>query len=1057
MIFFKKILLLSALVFASCFSLAQEIKNGKADLKYRAVHWGLDEGLSQGETYHMIKDVNGFIWIGTRYGLNRFDGNTFKVYTHQRNDSKSLTDNNVIGGLIEDSLHNIWIGSVRGLSRFNIKAEDFTNFVADSVKRKGLSYINPFWATNTEVLCIEGQSLITSYNIHTAAKKVLAALTGFENSFNEASVPYSVFDSSTKTVWCLAPNPQGNAMLLEVSLYTGRIKKFPLPHYSKSTYLDAEAMCYDGVRNCIWINGNEGLLQFTLGDKQFHHVNALSKYEHVKDYGRFVGITMDQEGRVWFATHPLGIIIYDPGDQSVSFPFPADSVLQKETGDKNACLYCDRNGIIWSGSWLRKGIDGIFPFNPVVKHYTSSPKKDSLNSDFAFGAIDAGNGNVWVSTGNGINILDTKTNKFHALQEQDLPGLHTTDGSIGVVAIDTFMQKAWLFTLNGLFKEDMLTKKCTSIIFRDLNNKTVPGGGIFRLDAQEIFITNSDDNGKHVFILRLDSDTAHEILSFANLPFNILTTVPVKNHLLFLQGLADEKGNRTYENKNGRWVRLHTSIDSIRWTSIGYIKEDDTYWVAGEKKLFHLDNNFHIIQTYGTENGLPEMIIAGLINDNNGNIWFNTDRSIEMLNVKTGQIKTLSEADGFEKQNFGWRPLSDKDTRGNIYYCGGVYGVGFNKINPLNFNHTVSSVYLRSLAINQQPFRLKASIDHTDTLTLKYNQTKIEIETGIIDFYSRGKSRIRYKLESNAVQADWQYAPYYYTIRYDGLQPGSYKLVLQASNASNEFNGPEKILLINISPAFWNTWWFRLLIIAVASWIIVSIFQARIKKIRRDAFIQNQLKDLEMKALKAQMNPHFIYNALNSIQALVANDKKEEGIRYIGSFSRLLRQVLNNSESNIISLDKELETIDLYIQLESLRLDMQLQYKKIISQNIVAEFEKTPPLILQPFVENALWHGLSRKEGKKEIIINVSENNYWLICDISDNGIGRAKAMEYKNNSAILHESKALDITMKRLTDFNNDTSVPPIEFFDLYDGEKKPSGTRVVVRIKRKTGLTVD
>src|SRR5437762_1704999 len=141
---FKRILFLSTLVFASCFSLAQEIKNEKATVTYRAVHWGLDEGLSQGETYHMIKDVNGFLWIGTRYGLNRFDGNTFKVYTHQRNNSKSLIDNDVIDGLIEDSLHNIWIGSIRGLSRFNIKTEDFTNFSADSVKQKDLSYINPF-------------------------------------------------------------------------------------------------------------------------------------------------------------------------------------------------------------------------------------------------------------------------------------------------------------------------------------------------------------------------------------------------------------------------------------------------------------------------------------------------------------------------------------------------------------------------------------------------------------------------------------------------------------------------------------------------------------------------------------------------------------------------------------------------------------------------------------------------------------------------------------------------------------------------------------------------
>ena len=133
---------------------------------------------------------------------------------------------------------------------------------------------------------------------------------------------------------------------------------------------------------------------------------------------------------------------------------------------------------------------------------------------------------------------------------------------------------------------------------------------------------------------------------------------------------------------------------------------------------------------------------------------------------------------------------------------------------------------------------------------------------------------------------------------------------------------------------------------------------------------------------------------------------------------------------------------------------MQLQYKKNIPQNIVTEFEKIPPLILQPFVENALWHGLSHKEGKKEITITINIKDNWLICSITDNGIGRVKAQEFKSRSAILHQSKGIDITRKRLIDFNEDDSVSPIEFIDLYDDENNASGTRVTVHVKRKSGL---
>ena len=164
-----------------------------------------------------------------------------------------------------------------------------------------------------------------------------------------------------------------------------------------------------------------------------------------------------------------------------------------------------------------------------------------------------------------------------------------------------------------------------------------------------------------------------------------------------------------------------------------------------------------------------------------------------------------------------------------------------------------------------------------------------------------------------------------------------------------------------------------------------------------------------------------------------------------------MRQVLDNSENNVISLDKEIETVGLYIQLESLRLDMQLQYKKNINEDIVTEFEKIPPLILQPFVENALWHGLSRKAGIKEIIISFNIKDDWLICNITDNGIGRQKAMELKSLSLLSHQSKAIDITRKRLIDFNDTAIIPPIEFIDLHDSNNNPSGTQVIVRIRRK------
>lgn len=1032
---------------------------------YRAIHWGVDDGLSEGETYNMIKDVNGFLWIGTRYGLNRFDGNSFKIYLHERNNSKSLIANNV-NMLVEDSLHNIWIGSYKGISRYNINKEDFTNFFPDTTIRNDDHYIIPFWATKTDVLCLEGDSIITAYNIHSTAKRTLANLDEYKGKLIGLADDYCIFDYNSNSIWCLAENPEATPGLLQINLSAKQNLFFPFQyHRKKDSQGFAEASCYDAKRKCIWINSTQGLLQFTLIDKQFHHINALSKYEHLINYDRFVGITIDKQDRIWFATDPKGIIIYNPGDESVSFPLPADSVMQYSASFANACLYCDRDGIIWSGSWLKTGLYALIPYAPIIEHYISKPGKGLLSSDRVITAADAGKGKVWLGTAGGINILDTKTGTFQLLQQKDLHGLKTNDGVIGPIAIDTIRQKAWLYSCwdywpRDFFKEDMTTKKCTRILVRNLNNQVVPLVGSPVFDGNKIFFF-----GNHISVLDLNSDTAQEILSVSD-PYYLINSVAVANHFLFLQGNTDGEYNQTYEKKNGKWMRVYTRIDSIGWTSIAYI--NNTYWVAGDSRLFHLDSNFYVIRTYSAENGLPNLPVTGLINDNNGNIWFHTDRSIQELNITTGEIKTMSELDGFEKQTFDLLPYSTKDANGNIYFCGGTLSIGFNKITPWNFTPPASIVYLKSLRINQRPFPLKESINYTDTLSLKYYQTKIQIETGIIDFYSKGKSILRYKLEGRSVNENWQYAPYYYTIRYDGLQPGNYKLIMQASNTSNEFNGPEKALFINITPAFWNTWWFRIAATVCIVLLFYSLirlrlhqqFKSRLLRSENEkqlAELREKASQLEMETLRSQMNPHFIFNCLSSINRFILKNKTEEASDYLTKFSRLIRMVLNNSKQSFISLEDELETLRLYLEMQRFRFKNSFDYSFIYTNNVDISNIFIPPLLLQPFAENAIWHGLMHKQEKGFLNFDFSTEEKILSCIITDNGVGRKQAELLKSKSAEKQKSMGLKITTERLSLLNNKSNQET--FFtieDLTDENGNATGTRVHLKIFYKEMMEV-
>ena len=147
------------------------------------------------------------------------------------------------------------------------------------------------------------------------------------------------------------------------------------------------------------------------------------------------------------------------------------------------------------------------------------------------------------------------------------------------------------------------------------------------------------------------------------------------------------------------------------------------------------------------------------------------------------------------------------------------------------------------------------------------------------------------------------------------------------------------------------------------------------------------------------MNPHFIFNALNSIQSLVANGREQESLRYISKFAKLLRQVLEHSENNLVSLEKELATVELYVQLEMLRMNMNLDYSVEVDDHIIPENELVPPLILQPYVENALWHGLHNKEGQKRLRIKITADDEWIYALIEDNGLGRKYAEALKKGS----------------------------------------------------------
>jgi sensor histidine kinase YesM len=238
----------------------------------------------------------------------------------------------------------------------------------------------------------------------------------------------------------------------------------------------------------------------------------------------------------------------------------------------------------------------------------------------------------------------------------------------------------------------------------------------------------------------------------------------------------------------------------------------------------------------------------------------------------------------------------------------------------------------------------------------------------------------------------------------------------------------------------------------LVAWLLIEFFIWRVKVLARRkkeiAEMQLDYARLEDRALRAQMNPHFIFNSLNSIRLLVQENENNKAIHYLTTFTKLLRVLLQTSEKNTVSLHDELETCRLYLELESLRFNDGFHYSIQKQEGLDLKLVEVPALVLQPFIENAIWHGLMPKTGERLLQISLAADEDWVTCLIDDNGIGRRAAAENRGTVGQQHVSKGLQLISERLklNDRLNNTETM-LEIKDKIGAEGESLGTLVAVK----------
>ena len=485
-------------------------------------------------------------------------------------------------------------------------------------------------------------------------------------------------------------------------------------------------------------------------------------------------------------------------------------------------------------------------------------------------------------------------------------------------------------------------------------------------------------------------------------------------------------------------------------------------WVAGWHLLAKLTPEGETIRQWSEKDGLYDAECRRVAVDAQHHVWVGSYDGLHVLDETENSIRRLTVNDGL---------LANSTVAGLRIMAGGNLLVGnaggWNTINTQTISRgtVANNLQLTAVRVNNQ----ESDHNWTGGTTLKHTENAISVEFSALNFLIPAYNYYAWYLDG--FDKTWTKTGHHHQATYTNLPPGQYVFRVRASNEFNRQRVSSLAIPFTIAPAYYQTWWFKLALFLVTTGLLVFIYQNRLsyQRVRAKlaleeatkrqqeakynqevAAYQLRLSETEMAALRSQMNPHFIFNCLNSIQYFTARNDAEKASDYLTKFSRLIRLVLENSRSERVTLANELETLRLYIEMEAMRFQHKVHYTIEVADAIDTDMIQMPPLLLQPFVENAIWHGLMHKEegGTVRIVVQQPTENL-LHVEITDDGVGRVQAAEYKSKSATRNKSFGMKMTAERIELINQlYHTQTQVQIEDLVDDLGQATGTRVVVEI---------
>lgn len=509
--------------------------------------------------------------------------------------------------------------------------------------------------------------------------------------------------------------------------------------------------------------------------------------------------------------------------------------------------------------------------------------------------------------------------------------------------------------------------------------------------------------------------------------------------------IGTSRGLYTYQNNNLQyWGITHTAF-TYPVRDLAFDRNNGDVFLSTMNGLLVFRDG-QLVDQLNMEDGLPNSDCNVVFVDEQNRIWAAFGNKVILVKRSGNQFKITNYSNLLKILA---TRITDIDTyQGQIFISTETGLIGFNPETSQIFN-TPPLLHFGNILVNNKP------VSSNSLTQLRHGENDISISYTGTSYFSG--SQITYSYYLSGYDDEW-HSTSERLIQYKSLPSGNYRFLVKATNAAG-ITTEMLALPIHINKPVWKEWWF---LIAMSVWILAAIgiaWKWRLRKIKRNfekeqrairlekekAESDKLISDLNQQAFRQQMNPHFIFNALNTIKGYYAENNIKEASEYISKFSRLLRTILENSE-HVVPLEQEIHALSLYLDLAAMRYENKFTYTISVHPDLNAHDVAIPPMLIQPFVENAIVHGIAPLQTKGNIQIDFYKNDYQLLCNITDNGIGRSAAAGKTRLKE--HSSKATLLITEYLQALNtrSKSEAFTLHIHDAVDADGSPSGTQVTL-----------